>query len=490
MEFADIPMLSGGVGLRGHVDEFERDRFAFLDRMGRELPGVGRVRFISRDILVVNSPSAIHEVLVEKARSFEKSPMIRIALYPLVGEGLFTSGGELWRKQRRLMAPVFHHAKIDALAPVMVDCATRVCGGFRDGEQLDVARETTRIAMSVAGRTLFGIDTFEESSALASALTTALEWANGATTSFPLVLQVELRLALLAMGARPAALRRHLERVLTRLEAPILWPTRRNRELRRAIAELDSLVQRMIDDRRAAGSASASDDLLSRLLDAQDEDDGGHMTDKQVRDEILTLFVAGHETTANGLAWSLYLLARHPQVYARARAAVDSLGGRAATLADLDRLEFLGRVFKEALRLYPPVYLFARISCAEVTVGGYRIPERTAVTLSPWIVQRNPELWPDPTRFDPERFTPAAEAARPSDAWIPFSDGPRVCIGAHFAQLEAPLVLATLLQRADFALADDREILPDESSTLRPRGGVPMRIALRSALPVSASAAP
>jgi cytochrome P450 len=279
------------------------------------------------------------------------------------------------------------------------------------------------------------------------------------------------------MGARPAALRRRLERALTWLEAPILWPTRHNRELRRAIAELDSLVQRMIDERRAA--AAPSDDLLSRLLQAQDEDDGGHMTDKQVRDEITTLFVAGHETTANGLAWSLYLLARHPQAYARARAAVDSLGGGPATLADLDRLEFLGRVFKEALRLYPPVYLFARITCADVTVGGYRIPERTAVTLSPWIVHRRADLWPDPTRFDPDRFTPAAEAARASDAWIPFSDGPRVCIGAHFSQLEAPLVLATLLQRAGFALADDREILPDESSTLRPRGGVPMRIALR-----------
>jgi cytochrome P450 len=476
MELGDVPMLSGAVGRRGHVDEFERDRFAFLDRAGRELPDVGRVRFVTRDVLIANSPEAIHEVLVEKARSFEKSPMLRAALYPLVGEGLFTSNGELWRRQRRLMAPVFRHAEIDQLAPVMVDCAMRVCAGLRDGQELDVARETTRIAMSVAGRTLFGIETLDESDDLASELTTALEWANHAATSLPVALQVELRIALLGLRG-PAALRGVLARLLDALEPPILWPTRRNRELRRAIGALDQRVQHMIDERRA--STVPREDLLSHLLLAQDED-GGHMTDKQLRDEILTLFVAGHETTANGLAWSLYLLARHPEAYARARAATDSLGGRAPALADLGRLEFLTRVFKEALRLYPPVFMFARMTSAEVSVRGYRIPNRTAVALSPWIVQRRADLWPEPTRFDPDRFTEAAEAARPSAAWIPFSDGPRVCIGAHFAKLEAPLVLATLLQRADFSLVNDREIVPDASSTLRPRGGVPMRVRLRS----------
>ena len=210
------------------------------------------------------------------------------------------------------------------------------------------------------------------------------------------------------------------------------------------------------------------------------------MTDKQVRDEILTLFVAGHETTANGLAWAIYLLARHPAPMQRARAAVDSLGGRPPTLADLGRLEFLGCVFKEALRLYPPVYIFARITVAEVTIGGCRIPNRSAIVLSPWVVQRRADLWADPTRFDPDRFAPGAEASRPRDAWIPFSDGPRVCIGAHFAQLEAPLVLATLLQRADFSLVDGHEVVPDASGTLRPRGGVPMQVKLREALQTSA----
>jgi cytochrome P450 len=477
MPLADIPLASGAEGWRGHTAEFERDRFGFLERVGREIDDIGRLRFVTRDVVLVNSPSAIHEVLVEKARSFEKSPVIRIALYPLAGEGLFTSGGELWRRQRKLMAPVFHQPKIDALAPVMVDCAQRACDLWMSAETLDVAAETTRITMAVAGRTLFGIDTFDEADTLGDALTVALKWADQASISLPIALQVELRLALLSVTAGPAAFRRGLDRMLTKLEAPIMWPTRINRELQAAIAVLDARVQRMIDERRA--STEQGKDLLSHLLSARDEDDGARMNDKQVRDEILTLFVAGHETTANGLAWSLYALARNPELYARARAAVDALGGKAPTLADLDRLDFLSRVFKEALRLYPPVYLFARISIADVVVAGHQIPDRTPVVLSPWTVQHRADLWPDPKRFDPDRFLPEVEAKRPRDAWIPFSDGPRVCIGAHFAQLEAPLVLATLLQQADFALASDRDVVPDESATLRPRGGLPMRITLR-----------
>jgi cytochrome P450 len=259
-----------------------------------------------------------------------------------------------------------------------------------------------------------------------------------------------------------------------------MWPTRRNRELRKAIAVLDARVQRMIDERRAA--ANPNPDLLTHLLRARD-DDGSRMDDKQLRDEILTLFIAGHETTANGLAWAIYLLARHPEVYARVRAAVDALDGRAPTLADLDRLELLTRVFKEALRMYPPVYLFARMSIADVTIGGYAVPKNTVFLISPWALQHRPDLWPDPDRFDPDRFLPQAEAGRPRDAWIPFSDGPRVCIGMHFAMIEAPLVLATLLQRADFELAADAQIVgTHDAATLRPKGGVPMRIKARMKL--------
>jgi cytochrome P450 len=471
--------MPGARLISGHADDFAQGRMAFLARVAREVDGLGRIRVPTRELLIANSPETIHQVLVSEAKSFEKSRLIRLALDPLAGEGLFTAEGELWRRQRRLMAPVFHPAKIDALAPAMVECAARVCDRWRDGEVLDVATETTHITMAVAGRTLFGMDTFDEADELGEVLTVALRWADYASTRLATALQMELQLALAAATYLPAKWQPALERISERLKAPLMWPTRRNRELRRAIAVLDARVQRMIDERRA--SAAPNPDLLTHLLRARDQDDGRGMDDKQLRDEILTLFIAGHETTANGLAWAIYLLAKNPDTYARVRAAVDALDGRAPTLADLDRLELLTRVFKEALRMYPPVYLFARMSIADVTIGGHQIPKNTVFLLSPWALQHRADLWPQPERFDPDRFTAQAEAARPRDAWIPFSDGPRVCIGMHFAMIEAPLVLATLLQRADFELASKAEIaMTHDSATLRPRGGVPVRIKQRA----------
>jgi cytochrome P450 len=478
MSLEHVPLLSGSRRFGGHGPEFTEDRMGFLDRVAREVTGVARIYLLTRDLLIANSPEALHEVLVSKARSFEKSPMIRLVLDPLAGEGLFTAEGPLWRRQRRSMAPVFHHAKIDALAPAMVDCAEQVCARFRDGQVLDASVETTHITMAVAGRTLFGIDTFDEADALGHALTVALKWADYASSRLSTAVQMELQLALAAATGVPARLRPVVERAAQRLKSPVLFPTPRNRELRAAIALLDQRVQRMIDERRAA--RDPNDDLLTHLLRAQDQDDGGVMDDKQVRDEIVTLFVAGHETTANGLAWAMYLLAKHPEQYEKARAAVDALGGRRPTLADLDRLELLTRVFKEALRMYPPVYLYSRISIADVSVGGHSVPKDTIFLISPYALQRRADLWPDPLRFDPDRFLPEADAQRPRDAWIPFSDGPRVCIGMHFAMIEAPLVLATLMQRADFELTSRADVgCSDDSATLRPRGGVPLRVKLR-----------
>lgn len=477
MSLDDIPLMAGARPVIGHGPDLGGDRLKFLARVAREVDGVARLKVITRDLLIVNSPDVLHQVLVSESKSFEKSRLIRLALDPLAGEGLFTAEGPLWRKQRRLMAPVFHPAKIDALAPAMVECAARVCDRWQDGQVVDAANETTHITMAVAGRTLFGMDTFDEADDLGQVLTVALSWANYASSRLAIALQMELQLAVEAATRVPAAWKPAAERLAERLKAPVMWPTSRNRELRKAIAVLDARVQRMIDERRAA--ANPNPDLLTHLLRARDED-GSAMDDKQLRDEILTLFIAGHETTANGLAWAMYLLARHPDIYARVRAAVDGLDGRTPTLADLDRLELLTRVFKEALRLYPPVYLFARMSIADVTIGGHRIPKNTVVLISPWALHHRPDVWPDPMRFDPDRFTAQAEAARPRDAWIPFSDGPRVCIGMHFAMIEAPLVLATMLQRADFELAKSGEITEThDAATLRPQGGVPVRIRTR-----------
>jgi cytochrome P450 len=202
------------------------------------------------------------------------------------------------------------------------------------------------------------------------------------------------------------------------------------------------------------------------------------MSDRQVRDEVLTLFVAGHETTASSLAWSLMLLAQHPTEYARVRAEVDAVG-YIPSFADIPRLALCGRVFKEALRLYPPVYLFGRQAASDVEIGGYAMKKGTIVVISPYALHRRPEIWPDPDRFDPDRFLPDAEAARPRTAFLPFSAGPRTCIGNHFALMEGPLVLATLLLHADFELLDPRGSTPEPTATLRPKGGIRMRIKRR-----------
>jgi cytochrome P450 len=478
MSLDHFSLVSGGDGFTGHQDMFENHRFAMLDRIVNEVDHVGRLHFMTRDILVVNSPSAVHEVLVSKSKAYEKSPLIRTALYPLVGEGLFTAGGPLWRRQRRLMAPMFHPAKIDVLADIMVECAEHDCRTFADGARIDMAHETTRIAMQVAGRTLFGIDTTQEAAELSDALTVALDSVNLAAQSLPIILQVELRMLLLERAGDAGRFERFVDELGKRLDPPILWPTSKNRGLKRAIALLDDLVQRMIDERRR--DARVQNDLLSHLIRARDEADGSGMSDKQMRDEILTLFVAGHETTANGLAWAMYSLARDPALYARARACVDALSGRTPTLADVERLSFLTCVFREALRLYPPVYIFGRMSIEDTTVAGQAVPKYTVVLISPWTLQRRPDLWPDPLRFDPDRFAAANAKKLTPDAFIPFSDGPRICIGEHFAELEAPLVLAALLQRADYHLMNDAPIVPEPSATLRPAGGVPMRVSLRN----------
>ena len=257
---------------------------------------------------------------------------------------------------------------------------------------------------------------------------------------------------------------------------------RRHREFRQAIRYLDARVQRMIDERRRATARGSSDlpqDLLSRLLEASDDVDTGHpkMSDRQVRDEVLTLFVAGHETTATGLAWTLYAAVRDRTIYARMRDEVDALGKR-PTPEDLPRLGYCLRAFKEALRVYPPVYMFGRDATCDVTVAGFELPRRTNVMLCPWAMHHAGHVWSDPERFDPDRFSPEQEASRHRYAYLPFGAGPRICLGNHFAYMEAQLALAVLLSRYDFELLGDDG--PEPSATLRPKHGVRMRVTRRA----------
>jgi cytochrome P450 len=475
MSVEDIPLVPDA-GFYGYTRMLRNDPMRLVQALTRPLD-IFRIRLLDKRVVVVTGPDLVQEVLVERAACIAKSSLTRYLLYPLAGEGLFTSRGELWRRQRRLMAPIFPPAKIAHFADGMVACAQRGADTWRDGETLDVARETARIAMNIAGKTLFGADTFSEADEIGDALTVALAWSGAQATSPLAIAQVTLSEALSRLSGRlpgrPGAVMRD---VAGRLQGPVLMLGAADRRMKDAIALLDRCVQRMIDERRAEGDERP--DLLGKLLFARDEGDGTHMSDRQVRDEILTLFIAGHETTATALAWALYLMARHPDVLRRARAEADALG-RPPRREDLPRLEIAQRVFKESLRLYPPVPIFTRDAVAELEVGGHRLPAGTVLILCPYATHRREDLWPDPERFDPDRFTPEAEAARPRHAFLPFSGGPRVCIGNHFALMEGPLVLATLLQRADFELASDAEVEPEIQATLRPRGGIPMRVRLR-----------
>ncbi len=354
------------------------------------------------------------------------------------------------RKQRKLMAPLFTHAEIARYAAVMAECAEDAVRALRVGEVFDAARLTTHIAMRVAGKTLFDAETMDEADELGAALTEALDWVNAVSGALPYAAQLTLTAAVygaLEKISQPLAVR--AQPLFEAAIDPIRWPGARTRRLEAALAVIERRVERMIADRRSAGLARR--DLLSLLLAAHD-DEGRRMSDKQVRDEIVTLFVAGHETTATGLAWSLYLLSRDPAAYARARAEAANLGGRSATLADLPKLSYCLQVFKEAMRLYPPIYFFGPAGHHRRPLRRVRSPARTVILISPYALHHRPEIWPDPERFDPSRFEPAAEEARHRQAYLTFSAGPRTCIGNHFALMEGPIVLATLLSRVDLEM--------------------------------------
>lgn len=454
----------------GHIARFRDDRLGLLRDVGRTGP-ISRLNFLHRTVVFLSSPETVHEGFVEKAKSFEKSPGLRLILRELAGEGLFTSEGSLWRRQRKLMSPLFHPAQLAGYAASMNQETHRVLDRWKDGERVDLAHEMMRVTMGVVGRTLFGTGSFDEDD-LGQALTVALGWADQRSASRGLIAQMTvLEACEAAMERAPAPLAALARRLRAQLEEPHLLPGRRDPELARAIARVDVTMQRLIDERRRAGDHARAD-LLTRLLAARD-DDGASMDDRQLRDEATTLFVAGHETTATALSWAFYLLSKNPEAMARAQAEADSFGPEGPTVYDPERLAYSTKVFKEALRLYPPVLVLARRAKEDVVLGGRPIPRRTLVFVSPYAVHMREDLWPDPDRFDPERFDKEQEAARPKAAYLPFGLGPRVCIGNHFALMEGPIVLATVLRNVRVEVDAPRPIEPDLVATLRPKGGVP-----------------
>lgn len=419
----------------GNAFSYRSDPLNALLRQGEECGDMGTYRFGPWWAVMINASEYVHAVLVEHADSFEKLPSIAF-LRPLVGNGLLTSEHEFHHRQRKLVSPAFQHRRIAGYAGLMAEYAERAQQRWADGAPIDIAREMMRLTLSIVGKTLFDAEVLSEADELGAALTIALRYVNKKTSSL--------------------------------LPIPMTWPTPGNWRNRRAIARLDATIYRIIQERRAAGQDKG--DLLSILLTAEDEEDGRDMTDTQVRDEAMTIFLAGHETTANALSWTWYLLAQHPDAYARMRGELERvLAGRTPTFADLPNLPYTLQVFKEAMRLYPPAYVIGRYAIRDVDLREHRLPAGTWLIISPYTIHRRRDYFPNPERFEPERFAPEAEKRLPRSAYIPFGGGPRICIGNHFAMMEGQIILATLGQRLRLDLVPGQRIAPEPLITLRPR---------------------
>jgi cytochrome P450 len=413
---------------------FRRDPLKFLQLLRIRYGTVSSFGIGPQLLVLISEPEAIRDVLVTNQRLFKKGRGLE-RTKPLLGDGLLTSESEYHLRQRRLAQPAFHRERIAGYARTMVEDAVQARERWRDGQRVDLATEMTALTLGIAGKTLFGADVGAETTAIRDAMAEALEAFEIATLPF--------------------------FEIFDRL--PVPWM----RRLRRARATLDSVVYRIIAERRADGADRG--DLLSMLLMARDTDGSG-MSDTQLRDEILTIFLAGHETTANALTWAAYALSQAPDIE-RTLAAEATAIGRVPTVDDLPRLTYTRAVVSEVLRLYPPAWIIGRRALAEYEVGGYRVPNGTLIFVSPWVTQRDPLYWPEPETFRPERWL--AEAP-PRFTYFPFGGGSRICLGESFAWTELILVLATLAQCWRFELVDGHPVAPKPVVTLRPRHGMQM----------------
>ena len=434
-----------GIWPVGQLYQFRRDPLTFLARLAREYGDVARCKAGPQSIYLLNHPDHIRDVLVTSNARFKKGRALQRAKR-LLGEGLLTSEGDFWRRQRRLAQPAFHRQRIESYARVMVEYAEKSSRGWRDGQTLDLSEEMTRLTLAVVGKTLFDADVESDADEVGAALTEVMNLFDYIMLPFA--------------------------ELLEKLPLP---PQRR---FLRARARLDAVIYRIIEARRREGRDRG--DLLSTLLHAVDEEgDRRGMTDEQLRDEAMTIFLAGHETTANALTWAFLLLAQNPEAESRMHEELDRVleGGRPPTAADYAALRYTEMAVSEAMRLYPPAWAVGRLALEDHEVGGFAIPRGSLVLLSQYVTHRDPRFFPDPERFDPERWTPEAKAARPQFSYFPFGGGPRRCIGEGFAWTEAVLILAALARRWRLRLIPGRAVEARARITLRPgKGGVPVRV--------------
>ncbi|MCB9453142.1 MAG: cytochrome P450 [Anaerolineaceae bacterium] len=445
------PPIKGAIAQLRFLSDLTKDFMGFLVKNHELYGDIFQFQIGNMRQYVITDPDLIHQVLVAQAAKFQKDSDYtdtKRGLARFLGNGLLTSNGDFWKRQRRLVAPSLHARRIEAYADTMVNYALDTVNSWQDHARLDISEEMRRLTMRIVGKTLFNADVVDDVEDVATAMEVIQHYF------------VEGRAMLL----------------------PTWVPTPAERKARQARRALDEISYRLIQDWKTTREDRG--DLLSMLLMAEDED-RKHMTDEQARDELVTLFLAGHETTANALNWTWYLLAQNPEVEAKLHAELDTaLAGQPPTLADLKRLPYTEMVVKESLRLYPPAFGFSRVAMEDLEIGGYFVPKDTVVAITSFITHHSPQWWDEPEAFQPERFTPENEAAQQRYAYVPFGGGPRVCIGNSFAMMEAQLLLATIASRYQLRLQSGQvvEMLP--LITLNPKDGLPMTVQQRQPVAV------
>jgi len=436
----DIPGPKGHL-LMGSLPDIQRDRLGFMVEMVKYGP-VSRFRAGPTSFIQVSSPEGVQHVLQANSHNYDKKAMAFEPLRDLIGDGLLLSDGDLWRKQRRLMQPVFHRQKIQVFADMMGEETAGALDSWgqaaASGQPLNIQQEMMRFTLSIITRALFNERIGDENGSIGKNLTILLEDS--------------------------------IYRFDHPFYPPRSFPTPRNRRYQQAKAELIAVIDGLVERRRA--SVGEYGDLLDMLMMAKDEESGEGMSKEQLRYELLTLFIAGHETTALLLSWAFYLIAQHPQVRARLQAEADQvLAGRIPTLDDLPNLKYTRMVMDETMRMYPPAWLTNRRAIEADEIEGFAVPAGAQLTVSPYATHHDPALWPDPFQFDPERFTPERSADRHRYAYFPFGGGPRVCIGNNFALMEAQIFLAAAAQSYRLELVPGRPVEAEALITLRPKDG-------------------
>ncbi len=430
------------VSLFRMMPKFRRDALGTFSEIAR-LGDVVKFKGLWTSYLLTE-PAHIEHVLQTNSRNYNKGRVYK-ELIPSTGEGLFVTDGDVWRRQRRFAQPAFHKDRIASFARIMTDSTEAMLERWRakENEPLEIGGEMLQLTLGIVGKALFSRDISYGADAVNNAFDVIREHTMRRLTSF--------------------------------FKLPQSLPFPRNIRFRKAVAEADKLFYDVIEHRR--NEKSDHDDLLEMLMAARDEETDSAMSDKELRDQALTIIGAGYETTTQALAWTWYLLSQHPEAEAKLHAELSSvLNGRTPTFEDVPNLQYTLMVFQEAMRLYPPAWMLARTAIDDDEIGGHTIPGKSEVLLLTAYTHRHPKYWPNPDDFNPENFSLENVAARPRFTYFPFGGGPRQCIGNNFAQMEAQLIIATVAQRYRLRLADGQTVEPEPSVTLRPRNGIGMKV--------------